>query len=131
MWMYNKMLLTEVKQNKYNCGHETLYYILSQAYQNNIKLEEFYFLSDPFAFEILDDGVTLSYSTTRKVIGAINTNIINMVDAILNNNFVILCIKSEMLFYHNIDEIKCPYHMVIANGVNLDNKNLLITDLYV
>ena len=37
----------------------------------------------------------------------------------------------EILFYHEIDEIKCPFHMVIVNGIDTSMNQFLITDLYV
>ena len=95
--------------NIYNCGHETLYYLLCKNNKINISLSEFYFLSEPFNFDILEDGLMMSYKTMINTISSINKNICNsfrvkkynknsneeIIEELLKGNDVVLFINSK------------------------------------
>lgn len=146
-YMYYRIKNLKYIKNKFNCGHETIYCALMNMNKMNISIPELYFSSDPNCSEMIHDKVILGYNNLEKVISNINNNITvdivrviikdkkrekdNIIEQISNNNIIVLYVTEAMLFYHNYRESRYPYHMVIADGFDL-NKNLIhIVDLYV
>ena len=135
----------DMKPNKYNCGYETIYKILNVLYDNQLSLAEFFFLAAPFSFKIFDKKLILSYDTLEKISIDIQNNISKhvtwkryfsdsiseIIQNIKKGNVCILFINSDILFYHKMREMRCPYHMFIAHGYNCEKKSIIITDLYV
>lgn len=130
--------------NKYNCGHETLYYILSKKFNNKLSLAEFYFLTEPFNLDVLDDGLMLSYKTMFNVVKGINKNIYDcictyeynnslqhIINEIEKNNLIILFIDSKCLYYHNNSVNICPYHMILVDAIDNFKKQFRIMDFYI
>ena len=135
----------DMKPNKYNCGYETIYKILNVLYDNQLSLAEFFFLAAPFSFKIFDKKLILSYDTLEKISIDIQNNISKhvtwkryfsdsiseIIQNIKKGNVCILFVNSDILFYHKMREMRCPYHMFIAHGYNCEKKSIIITDLYV
>ena len=131
--------------NIYNCGHETLYYLLCKNNKINISLSEFYFLSEPFNFDILEDGLMMSYKTMINTISSINKNICNsfrvkkynknsneeIIEELLKGNDVVLFINSKCLYYHKNSVDRCPYHMIVADRYDSKKNTLRVYDLYI
>lgn len=141
----NSINFFDVKPNKYNCGYETIYKVLSILFDNQLSFAEFFFLAAPFSFKTFDDKLILSYDTLEEISIDMQNNISNriiwkkyindsiyeIIQNIEKGNVCILFVKSDMLFYHKMREVRCPYHMFIAHGYNREKNSITITDLYV
>ena len=136
----------QFKTNQYGCGHETFYTIMEQLNQIELSMSEFYLAANPKSIEYLNGEVILGYNDLEKTIHFINENttaniervictskeqdLEDIVDLISKGNIITLYLFEKALIHHRYEEAKYPYHVVIADGYDLDNKQLHIVDLF-